>query len=53
MIGYVYVYSNKTMSFKVIDKGLVKRYTKTWQRVNGLVGKELDSELVMVIMINT
>ena len=31
MIGYAkYFDSNKTMSFKVIDKKLLKKYTKIW-----------------------
>ena len=31
MIGYVKCFdSNKTMSFKVIDKKLLKKYTKIW-----------------------
>ena len=47
MIGYAkYFDSNKTLSFKVIDKGLLKRYTKIWGRINGLIGKEFDSESV-------
>ena len=47
MIGYgKYFDSNKTLSFKVIDKGLLKRYTKIWGRINGLIGKEFDSESV-------
>ena len=42
MIGY----NDKKMSFKVIDKGLLKRYIKIWERINNLMGKELDSEPV-------
>ena len=34
------------MSFKVIDKGPLKRYIKIWERVNNLIGKEFDSEPV-------
>ena len=34
------------MSFKVIDKGLSKRYIKIWERINNLIGKEFDSEHV-------
>ena len=34
------------MSFMVIDKGLLERYIKIWERINGLIGKELDSEPV-------
>ena len=33
MIGYAkYFDSNKTMSFKVIDKKLLKKYTKIWKK---------------------
>ena len=47
MIGYVKHFDNdKTMSFKVIDKGLLKRYIKIWERINNLIGKEFDSEPV-------
>ena len=47
MIVYAkYFDSNKTMSFKVIDQGLLKKYTKIWGRVNGLIDKEFDSEPV-------
>ena len=47
MIGYVKRFdSNKTMYFKVIDKGLLKRYIKTWKRISSLIGKEFDSEPV-------
>ena len=38
MIGYIkHVDSNKTMSVKVIDKKLLKKYTKIWERVSSLV----------------
>ena len=34
MIGYVkYFDSNKTMSFKVSDKKLLKKYTKIWGKL--------------------
>ena len=47
MIGYVKCFdSNKTMSFKVIDKKLLKRYTKIWERVSSLMNIERDSETV-------
>ena len=37
MIGYVKHFdSNKTMSFKVIDNKLFKKYTKIWERVSSL-----------------
>ena len=49
MIGYAKYYdSNKTMSFKVIDKKLLKKYTKIWGIVSSLIGKEFDSEPVYV-----
>ena len=42
MIGHVKHFdSNKTISFKVIDKKLLKNYTKIWERVNGLMNIEL------------
>ena len=47
MIGYAkYFDSNKTMSFKVIDKRLLKRYTKMWEKINSLIGKKFDSKPV-------
>ena len=47
MIDYVkYFDNNKTMSFKVIDKGLLKRYTKICERIINLIGKESDSDPV-------
>ena len=47
MIGYVKCFdSNKTLYFKVIDKGLLKGYTKIWERFNSLIGKEFYNEPV-------
>ena len=47
MIGYVkYFDSNKTLSFKVIDKNLLKKYTKIWERVSILMNMKLDSKPV-------
>ena len=47
MIGYVKYYdSNKTMSFKVIDNKLLKKYTKIWERVSSVMNIEFDSEPV-------
>ena len=44
MIGYVKFFdSNKTMSFKVSNKKLLKKYTKIWKRVSSLIGKEFNS----------
>ena len=38
--------NNKTMSFKVMDKKLLKKYTKIWDKNISLMNKELDSEPV-------
>ena len=47
MVGYVKCFdSNKTMSFKVIDNKLLKKYTKIWERVRNLMNIESDSESV-------
>ena len=47
MIGYVkYFDSNKTMSFKVNNNRLLKKYTKIWRKVNILMHIEFDSETV-------
>ena len=47
MIEYAkYFDSSKTMSFKVIDKNLLKSYTKIWGKISSLMSKEFDSELV-------
>ena len=47
MIGYVKHFdSNKTMSFKVSDNKLLKKYKKIWQKVGNLLNIEFDSELV-------
>ena len=44
MIGYVkYFDGNKTMSFKIIDNKLLKKYTKIWERVSILMNIEFDS----------
>ena len=31
------------MSFKAIDNKLLKKYTKIWERIHYLIGKEFDS----------
>ena len=36
--------SNKTMSFKVTYKKLLKKYTKIWEKVSGLMNIEFNSE---------
>ena len=47
MIGYAkYFDINKTMSFKVNDEKLLKKYTKTWERVSNLMKIEFDSDPV-------
>ena len=47
MIGYVKCFdSNKTMSFRVSDNKLLKKYSKIWERVNNLMNIEFDSEPV-------
>ena len=38
--------SNKTISFKVIDNKLLKKYNKIWERVGNLLNIEFDSEPV-------
>ena len=45
MIGYVKCFdSNKTMCIKVVDKKLLRKYTKIWERVSNLMNIELDSK---------
>ena len=34
------------MSFKISDKKLSKNYTKIWEKISSLIGKEFDSEHV-------
>ena len=47
MIGYVNHFdSNKTMSFKVSDNKLLKKYKKIWEKVGNLLNIEFDSEPV-------
>ena len=47
MIGYVKHFdSNKTMSFKVSDNKLLKKYSKIWERVSNLLNIEFVSEPV-------
>ena len=38
--------SNKTIPYKASDKKLLKKYTKIWERVSIVIGKEFDSESV-------
>ena len=45
MVGYVkYFYSNKALSFKVIDNKLLKKYTIIWERVSSFMNIKFDSE---------
>ena len=53
MIGYKHFDSNKTTSFKVVDNKLLKKYNKIWGKINNLINTEFDSNLFIVIMINT
>ena len=47
MIGYAkYFDSNKTISFKVSNKKLLKKYTKIWEYNISLIGKEFDRDPV-------
>ena len=47
MIGYVKHFdSNKTMSFKVSDNKLLKKYKKIWEKVGNLLSIECNSEPV-------
>ena len=47
MIGYVKHFdSNKTISFKVNDNRLLKKYTKIWEKISILMNIEFDSESV-------
>ena len=47
MSGYVRTFeSNTTMSFKINDKQLLKKYNQIWKRVEKLLKIESDSKLV-------
>ena len=47
MVGYVKHFdSNKTMSFKVSDNKLLKKYSKIWEKISNLMNIELDSDPV-------
>ena len=47
MIGYVkHFYSNKSMSFKVGDNKLLKKYNKIWEKISNVMNIEFDSEPV-------
>ena len=34
------------MYFKVVDKKLLKKYNKIWEKIRSLINKEFDSEPV-------
>ena len=47
MIAYVKNFdSNKTISFKVSDNKLLKKYNKTWEKISNLMNIEFDCEPV-------
>ena len=47
MIGYAKCFdSNKTMSLKVSDNKLLKKYTKILEKISNLMTIKFDSELV-------
>ena len=47
MIGYVRSFeSNTTMSFKISDKQLLKKYNQIWKKVKNLLKIKFDSEPV-------
>ena len=47
MTGYVKHFdSNKTVSFRVSDNKLLKKYTKIWGRISNLMNIKSDSEPV-------
>ena len=47
MTGYVRKFEgNKTMSFKISDKQLLKKYNQIWKKVEKLLKIELDSKPV-------
>ena len=44
-IGYVKCFdSNKTMSFKVTDNKLLKKYNEIWEKISNLMNIKFDSE---------
>ena len=49
MIGYAQCFdSNKTMSFKVNDNNLLKKYIKKWKGISSLMDIKSDSEPVYI-----
>ena len=54
MTGYVKKFDdNATMSFKIGNKQLLKKYNQIWKKVEKLLKIEFDNKLFMVMMINT
>ena len=47
MTGYFKHFdSNKTMSFKINDNKLLKKYNKIWEKISNLLGTRFDSQPV-------
>ena len=47
MVGHVkHFHSNKSMSFKVNDNKLLKKYTKIWGKICNLMNIKFDNEPV-------
>ena len=46
MIGYLKEFDSVTISLRVDDTKLFKKYCKTWRTISGLLGIEFDSEPV-------
>ena len=54
MTGYSRKFNeNATMSFIVKDKKLLKKYSKIWEAIEGLMKITFESNPVMVNMLNT
>ena len=54
MTGYVKKFDdNATMSFKIGNKQLLKKYNQIWKKVEKLLKIEFDNKLFMEMMINT
>ena len=50
MIGYVKCFqSNKTMSFKISDNKLMKKYNKIWEKLRNILNMNLIVSLFLVI----
>ena len=48
IVGYVKHFdSNKTMSLKVSDNKLLKKYTKIWEKISNLMNIKFDSEICL------